>query len=91
MILSAFDMKLHEKKMRYLPGPIDPRATFQKLQKYQKMHEEMGSLPARAGGPGGAAPREDRKNGCSYELTLVVSTRTDLVIEPCVQSAHLVC
>ena len=63
MILTAFDVKFHEKK-----NELPPRAC-RRPKKFQKFkHNVFGNgpparLPARAGRPGGAAPREEEKGG----------------------------
>ena len=60
MILTAFDVKFHEKKDEIPPRACRPPKKFQK---FKNMHLEMGvpGAAARAGGPGGGSP--PRKKG----------------------------
>ena len=63
MILTAFDVKFHEKKDEIPPRACRPPKIFQK---FKKMDLEMGPPPARPperGVRGAAAPREEEKGG----------------------------
>ena len=55
--------------MRYLPGPVDPQKSSKNS---KKMLLEMGvqGAAARAGRPGGAAPREEEKGGSGGQRPL---------------------
>ena len=48
MIVNAFHVKFHAGKNGYLPGPVDFPKQIRSLKKNKnKMHQEMGSPPAR--------------------------------------------
>ena len=74
MILSAYHINFTPDKMGSLPGPVDLKQKPQKLNKYQKMHQEMGPLPPRPlerGVRGAAAPQEEKKRGRMDENTKI--------------------
>ena len=59
MILTAFDVKFHEKKDELPPEARNPQTKITKKHKIQKMQPKMGPPeppPARAAGPGGGSP-----------------------------------
>ena len=60
MILTAFDVKFHEKQDELPPGACNPQTKIKKTHKLiKKMQPKMGPPeppPARAGGPGGGSP-----------------------------------
>ena len=57
MILTAFDLKSREKKLRYLPRPIGPKQNPKNSKVQKKMHGKKGIPSARLrGGSGGRSP-----------------------------------
>ena len=55
-------LNFERKKMRYLPGLVDPQKKSQNLKKC--IRKWVPCPPVRpSGGPGGAAPREEEKGG----------------------------
>ena len=59
MILTAFDVKFHEKKDELPPRACRPPKKFQKLKKNAPGNGSPARPSARAGGPTGAARREE--------------------------------
>ena len=91
MILTALDGKFHEKKDEISPKACRPPKTVKKnnvekvdTQKVEKKQcRQRGSPvppsarpPARAGGPGGAAPREKEKEG-KYNIYILYIAPSD--------------
>ena len=62
MILTAFDVKFHEKKNELPPRACRPPKKFQKFKKNAPGNGGPGGGNL-SGGPGGAAPREEEKEG----------------------------
>ena len=70
MILNAFYVKFHEKQDEIPPRACRPSKSKEKrqfagygLNKLKKNNVDQVGSPARAGGPGGAAPLEEEKGG----------------------------